>query len=238
LRVIRQTPDYIVCDDFLEAKDFELMLQYAQLQDYARNPKWIKPWDLADRPPFQSGETVYHPTRRLPPGDPRRQYPTGTALDRLLEKILSTKFYRQNFARSCKSMTARSYLHQQGASLDWHNDAGRFAGAYAFYCHPRWHASWGGELMLIEDDIPDDLLPEREIMEDGEIVRRRNWNVIHKEDLSELLFERTTSTQFIFPVPNRLLIMRRGLWHKIGLVKNNAPFARCSVAGFFLPDPD
>jgi hypothetical protein len=30
--------------------------------------------------------------------------------------------------------------------------------------------------------------------------------------------------------------MRRGLWHKIGLVKNNAPFARCSVAGFFLPD--
>jgi Rps23 Pro-64 3,4-dihydroxylase Tpa1-like proline 4-hydroxylase len=67
-------------------------------------------------------------------------------------------------------------------------------------------------------------------------VRRRNWNVIHKDDLSELLLERTTRTQFIFPVPNRILIMRRGLWHKIGLVKSNAPFARCSVAGFFLPD--
>ena len=47
---------------------------------------------------------------------------------------------------------------------------------------------------------------------------------------------KTTHTQFIFPVPNRILIMRRGLWHKIGLVKSNAPFARCSVAGFFLPD--
>lgn len=236
MRVVRETDDYIVCDDFLEPRDFELMLQYAQLQDYARNPKWMKPWDLADRAPWQSGETVYHPTRRLPSGDPRRQYPTGTALDRLIERIIGTKFYRTRFAQTSKSMTARSYLHQQGASLDWHNDAGRFAGAYAFYCHPRWHASWGGELLLIEDDIPDDLLPEREILEGGEIVRRRNWNVIHKDDLSELLLERTTRTQFIFPVPNRILIMRRGLWHKIGLVKGNAPFARCSVAGFFLPD--
>lgn len=236
MRVVRETDDYIVCDDFLEPRDFELMLQYAQLQDYARNPKWMKPWDLADRAPWQSGETVYHPTRRLPSGDPRRQYPTGTALDRLIERIIGTKFYRTRFAQACKSLTARSYLHQQGASLDWHNDAGRFAGAYAFYCHPRWHASWGGELLLIEDDIPDDLLPEREILEGGEIVRRKSWNVIHKDDLSDLLFERATRTHFIFPVPNRILIMRRGLWHKIGLVKSNAPFARCSVAGFFLPD--
>ena len=236
MRVLRETEDYIVCDDFLEPRDFELMLQYTQLQDYARNPKWMKPWDLADRAPWQSGETVYHPTRRLPAGDPRRQYPTGTALDRLIERIIGTKFYRNRFAQTCRSVTARSYLHQQGASLDWHNDAGRFAGAYAYYCHPRWHASWGGELLLIEDDIPDELLPEREILEGGEIVRRRSWNVIHKDDLSELLFARATRTQFIFPVPNRILIMRRGLWHKIGLVKSNAPFARCSVAGFFLPD--
>ena len=236
MRVVRETADYIICDDFLEPKDFELILQYAQLQDYARNPKWMKPWDLADRPPWQSGETVYHPTKWLPPGDPRRQYPTGTARDRLIDRILSTKFYRNNFSRNAKSMTARSYLHQQGASLDWHNDAGRFAGAYAYYCHPRWHASWGGELMIVEVDIPDDLLPDREILEDGKIVKRKSWNVIHKDDLSELLFERTTSAQFLYPVPNRILIMRRGLSHKIGLVKNNAPFARCSIAGFFLPD--
>jgi hypothetical protein len=162
VRVVRETDDYIVLDEFLEPRDFELMLQYAQLQDYARNPKWMKPWDLADRAPWQSGETVYHPTRRLPPGDPRRQYPTGTALDRLIERIIGTKFYRRRFAQTCRSMTARSYLHQQGASLDWHNDAGRFAGAYAYYCHPRWHASWGGELLLIEDEIPDELLPDGE----------------------------------------------------------------------------
>jgi len=236
MQVVREHEDYIILDDFLEPRDFALMLEYAQLNEYARNPKWIKPWDLADRPPWQSGETVYHPCKKLPPGDPRRQYPTGTALDLLIDRILGCKFYRSKFQSTCKSMTARSYLHPQGSSLDWHNDAGRFAGAYAFYCHPRWHASWGGELMLIEDDIPDELLPEKEIMEDGEIQRRRNWNVIHKEDLSELLFARTTSTEFIFPVPNRIVIMRRGLWHKISLVKDQAPMARCSVAGFFLPD--
>ncbi|MGB5623886.1 MAG: hypothetical protein WBN65_15445 [Gammaproteobacteria bacterium] len=236
MQVVREREDYIILDDFLEPRDFRLMLEYAQLNDYARNPKWVKPWDLADRPPWQSGETVYHPYKKLPPGDPRRQYPTGTALDLLIDRILGCKFYRSKFQPTCKSMTARSYLHPQGSSLDWHNDAGRFAGAYAFYCHPRWHASWGGELMLIEDEIPDELLPEKEIMEEGEIRRRRNWNVIHKDDLSELLMARTTSTEFIFPVPNRIVIMRRGLWHKIGLVKDQAPMARCSVAGFFLPD--
>lgn len=236
MRVLKETDAYIVLDDFLEERDFRLILEYTQLNDYARNPKWVKPWDLADRPPWQSGETVYHPEKRLPPGDPRSQYPTGTALDRLIERIIGTKFYRDHFKRDCKSMTARSYLHEQGASLDWHNDAGRFAGAYAFYCHPRWHASWGGELLLIEDDIPDELLPEKEIMEEGRIVRRRNWNVIHKDDLSDLLFQRTTRTEFFFPVPNRILMMKRGLWHKINLVKNQAPMARCSIAGFFLPD--
>ena len=91
-------------------------------------------------------------------------------------------------------------------------------------------------MLLVEDDIPDELLPEKEIMEEGRIVRRRNWNVIHKDDLSDLLFQRTTRTEFFFPVPNRILMMKRGLWHKINLVKNQAPMARCSIAGFFLPD--
>jgi hypothetical protein len=48
--------------------------------------------------------------------------------------------------------------------------------------------------------------------------------------------ERSLRTSWIFPRPNRILIMRRGLWHKINQVKSNAPFARCSIAGFFLPD--
>lgn len=236
MRVVKETDRYIILDDFLSGRDFALMLEYTQLNDYARNPKWVKPWDLADRPPWQSGETIYHPHKKLPPGDPRRQYPTGTAIDLLFERILETKFYRQHFKPTCSSVTARSYLHQQGASLDWHSDAGRFAGAYAFYCHPRWHACWGGELMLVEDDIPEDLLPEKQVMEDGEIQRRKNWNVIHKDDLSALLFERTTGTEFVFPIPNRMIMLRRGMWHKINLVKNQAPMARCSVAGFFLPD--
>jgi hypothetical protein len=236
MKVVRETSDLIVLDDFLEPQDFALVHEFVQAADYARNPKWMKPWDLADSMPWQTGETVYHPVKRLPPGDPRRQYPTGTALDRLIERILGTKFYRQNFRDTARSMTARAYLHPQGGSLDWHNDAGRFAGAYAFYAHTRWHISWGGELMLVEDDIPDELLPDHEYLEGGELKRRKTWNVIHKEDLSELLMERSLCTSWIFPKPNRILIMRRGLWHKINQVKSNAPFARCSIAGFFLPD--
>jgi hypothetical protein len=68
MRVLIETDNYIVLDDFLEERDFRLILEYTQFNDYARNPKWIKPWDLADRPPWQSGETVYHPEKRLPSG--------------------------------------------------------------------------------------------------------------------------------------------------------------------------
>jgi hypothetical protein len=93
-----------------------------------------------------------------------------------------------------------------------------------------------GSAQLNDNAIPDELLPEKEFMEEGRIVRRRNWNAIHEEDVSDLLFQRSTRTVFFFPVPNRILMMKRGLWHKINLVKNRAPMARCSISGFFRPD--
>ncbi len=236
MKVVSETENYIILDDFLDERSFGLIHEYTMMNDYARNPKWMKPWDLADSMPWQSGETVYHPEKRLDAGDPRRQYPTGTAVDAFIEKVINTKFYRQNFASKAKAMTVRSYLHPQGGSLDWHDDGGRFAGAYAFYTHRRWHASWGGEFLLIEDELPGAMLPEHEYMEGGEVKRRRTWYVIDKEDLSVLLMEGATRTTWFFPKPNRILMMRGGLWHKINLVKTNAATARCSIAGFFLPD--
>jgi hypothetical protein len=237
VKVIKQTEVFTVIDDFLPIDQFDLMLEYAARCDFARNPRWIKPWDLSEEMPWQTGETVYTRGKAMHRDDPRKSYPTGMAIDHLFKAILDSEFYRQRVPNTY--VTARTYLHPQNSGLDWHDDGARFDGAYSYYVHPRWHASWGGELMVIEDDIGRAPLPEKQHMQGGKIETvREQWNVLHKEDLSAILLERATATEFLFPKPNRIVFLRRGVWHKVNPVKSNAPFARCAVAGFFLGDQD
>jgi hypothetical protein len=237
MQVVKQTDRYVILDDVLPQDQFSLIFEYAARNDYARNPKWIKPWDLADEMPWQTGETVYTRGKPLHADDPRRAYPTGTAIDLLFRKILDSKFYRDRVPDTY--VTARTYLHPPGSGLDWHDDGGRFAGAYSYYVHPRWHASWGGELLIIEDDLGRGRLPEKRHMREGRIETvRETWDVITKDDLSQVLMDGATATEFVFPKPNRLVFLAGGSWHRINVVKSNAPFARTAVAGFFLTDAD
>ena len=187
--------------------------------------------------PWQTGETVYTRGKQMRPDDPRRAYPTGLAIDLLFDRIVGTKYYRKHLPDTY--VTARTYLHPPGSGLDWHDDGGRFQGAYTFYAHPRWHASWGGELLVVENDLGRRLLPDKKRMQDGKTETvKESWSVLYKDDLSEMLFDNVTSTEFVFPKPNRLVFLKGGLWHKICLVKPTAAFARCAVAGFFLTDQD
>ncbi len=212
-------------------------MEYAARNDYARNPRWIKPWDLGDEMPWQTGETVYTRGKALHAQDPRKAYPTGMAVDLLIRKILDSKFYREKVPDTY--VTARTYLHPPGSGLDWHDDEGRFAGAYTYYVHPRWHASWGGELMIIEDVLRRALLPEKRHMRNGRVETvNETWDVLTKDDLSSLLMDGTTSTEFVFAKPNRLVFMVGGVWHRVNVVKRNAPFARAAIAGFFLTEAD
>jgi len=237
MRVLKRTDRYTIVDDFLEPRDFELVLEYVARSDYARNPRWLKPWDLADEMPWQTGETVHTRGQAMHPDDPRRAYPTGTAVDLVIKRILASDFYQESVPTTY--VTARTYLHPQGAGLDWHDDGGRFSGAFTFYAHHRWHASWGGELLIVEDPIGRDPLPDRRHMTEGRVETvRASWNVLHKEDLSDMLLARATSTEFVFAKPNRIVFLKRGIWHKVAPVKHNAPFARCAIAGFFLGDDD
>jgi Rps23 Pro-64 3,4-dihydroxylase Tpa1-like proline 4-hydroxylase len=237
MHITTQNPIFTVIDDFLPPDEFALMLEYMHRTDYARNPRWIKPWDLADEMPWASGETVHTRGKPLHPQDPRKAYPTGMAIDRLLERIRATDFYRDVVPDTY--VTARNYLHGPGAGLDWHDDGGRFAGAYTFYAHPHWHASWGGELLIIEDAIGRDPLPDKTHLQGGLLKTiKGSWNVLTKEDLSAMLMERATSTAFVFAKPNRLVFLTRYVWHKVNPVRPSAPFPRTAVAGFFLTDED
>jgi hypothetical protein len=76
-------------------------------------------------------------------------------------------------------------------------------------------------------------------MRDGRVETvKETWDVLTKDDLSRMLMDGATSTEFVFARPNRLVFLTRGVWHRVNIVKRNAPFARAAIAGFFLGDHD
>jgi hypothetical protein len=44
MRVTKQTDRYVILDDVLPPEQFELMVEYAARNDYARNPRWHASW--------------------------------------------------------------------------------------------------------------------------------------------------------------------------------------------------
>ena len=62
-------------------------------------------------------------------------------------------------------------------------------------------------------------------MRDGRVETvRETWNVLTKDDLSQMLMDGATSTEFVFARPNRLVLMVGGVWHRVNVVKRNVPF--------------
>jgi len=93
--------------------------------------------------------------------------------------------------------------------------------------------------MIIEDVLARSLLPEKRHMRNGRVETvKETWDVLAKEDLSQLLMNGATSTEFVFAKPNRLVLMVGGVWHRVNVVKRNAPFPRAAIAGFFLGESD
>ena len=65
MKVVKETDLYIILDDVLSESEFALFREYTEASDYARNPKWIKPWDLADQMPWQTASWRGGSTMRL-----------------------------------------------------------------------------------------------------------------------------------------------------------------------------
>lgn len=111
----------------------------------------------------------------------------------------------------------RSYLYPQSVTLNWHSDVGK-GGAFTYYHHEKWHRRWGGELLVADATVgvgsdatgegPDEAPPSED--DDGYVLR---------------------------PLPNRLVILRSGVAHKIVPVSRAAgAHTRASLTGFIASD--
>jgi Rps23 Pro-64 3,4-dihydroxylase Tpa1-like proline 4-hydroxylase len=228
---------YLVIDDFLSPESHQLLWLYLQVENFLRvdvsAPTGQWPWHDggALRGPTIGYKSKWH-----------AQFPTGTALDVVIQGIVDSAAKLApvlgQFRRDWEDFTSFPSLYPVGAGLTWHRDAVTNAGSYVYYAHPHWNVEWGGELLLGDASqlaIPERLGPFFNAAPAGYDDDGATWLNSHLQNdgASEVLLAHGTGT-FVMPKPNRLVVLRGGLPHKIAKVSIGAGSnVRASVAGFF-----
>lgn len=121
------------------------------------------------------------------------------------------------------------YIYPAGTGLSWHQENGIYAGSFIYYTNPVWKADWGGELMIA--DHPDGV----DLCRDYKFSNGHKISLMNHLDSSEennILMEMASGV-YIIPKPNRLVILKAGIAHKVNKVNSNAE-PRVSCTGFFV----
>jgi hypothetical protein len=221
MKIVNRTSKVVVIDDLIPQDQFNNLWVHIQAEKF-RNPhadKWEKVWRLTD------GNCVSGQNYQL------SNKPFNNYMDAVSSYMLAACKYAQEIAgnqgQHWIEASFKSYLYPRGTKLSWHNDAGSYQAALTYYVHPYWGSTWGGELMTA--DVPD----FKELKEQP----RSAPHLEHKWE-DELVGTRGKG-EWIFPKPNRLVIMAGGVYHSINRVDNDAgDHARCSIVCFLIKDQD
>lgn len=253
MKALAQCPQFHVYDDVLADEDFRDLWTFVRLETFVpvHQDVWQKAWRISDGIPLRSltavqldGQAAAGGGDAAVTGRQARSYPTGTAVDKVLDAIVAglgglaelVGRRRVDF----EGISACTYLYPQGTGLSWHNDVPRrYTGAYVFFAHPEWNCQWGGELFLA--DAPR--RPE-ELGEGSVVALRREGAGLKPATLVVPAFldnehvdaelGRTGMGRYIAPKPNRLVVIAGGSPHMINRVSPAAgDHVRCSVSGFF-----
>lgn len=102
-----------------------------------------------------------------------------------------------------------------GSQLHWHKDQGsRKLGAFIYYVHRRWRASWGGALAILD-------------------AESRSAEVVDEEIMDSPL-----DPVVMMPKPNRLVLLEANTPHSIQRTDLSAEDMRRAFAGFVLAGHD
>ncbi|WP_042388604.1 2OG-Fe(II) oxygenase [Streptacidiphilus melanogenes] len=101
-----------------------------------------------------------------------------------------------------------------GSRLGWHSDSGGGRrGSYILFLHEEWRASWGGELLILDEEFTEPHEP-------GETASVEAW-----------VGQSTLSPLAVLPRPNRLVFLKAGTPHQVNRVDPTAALVRCSLTG-------
>ncbi len=264
MKLVIKTPSFAVYDDVLQAPAFDRIWQYVQREKYTwvHHQMWLKAWRLSDGSPL-AGPVIYsdETTARianqsqgqdaLPPELVRDfVFPTGRHVDGLVETIAAhgadwTELIGRR-GNDWIGFTVRAFLYPQGAGLSWHLDLGRYSGAYIYYAHPAWNVKWGGELMVADAADAADIAarepggtafdphdPTTSSIYQRDETRRVGQHLDNTWE-NEKLMEMGTG-RYVFPKPNRLVIVAPGCAHCINpLTAAAGDKVRATITGFFI----
>jgi hypothetical protein len=231
MHTLSSTSDFAIIDDFLPPDEFRALWKDVRSTNYrhVHADQRRKVFRLADGDPFE-GPSVY--SEPPPTGLSTRElaFPTDRPIDAVFARIFeSCHDWASVIGRrqdDWHTLTAKAHMYPPGTSLSWHGDGLGRTGAYALYVHPVWSPHWGGETLLAQpaihetDRISADYVCDP-FSSDGGAESR------------ELLSP--GSGTFVFPRPNRLLLIRAGVRHRVNAAHlGSGAEMRCSVSGFFL----
>ena len=138
----------------------------------------------------------------------------------LFEVLLQPEAFRPLVGTGWKSVSARAFKHFAGSGLSWHTDDPSYAGAWVYFAHPAWDCHWGGELL-----VADPSCQGKQWRQSGEASLRSENALVGEVGVGS----------YLFPKPNRLVVIAPGHMHRVNPVTSGAEgHARTTVSGFFL----
>ncbi len=134
--------------------------------------------------------------------------------------------------RDWSSATRTCWSYPAGTQAGWHNDGpDTQTGAFVWYMHPRWGASWGGELLVV-DSCASDMV--KQSLESGLVVQGATESPLSTDAETDVLFAVADPLCFQ-PRPNRMVLLTSDTFHTVRRVDPSAgDRLRSSLAGFFI----
>ncbi|MCB0308927.1 MAG: 2OG-Fe(II) oxygenase [Bdellovibrionales bacterium] len=235
MKVTLNHSNFIVVDEFLPKEDFNHLVNFFLEENFrpVHSDKWIKAFRLSDGTPHWGDVYLSH---KVAEDKQSAVYPTGRGIDVFIQKLISAEnIYKDLIGENRKKWShffCRPYLYSNGKGLSWHTDGrGDVEGAYVYYAHKKWHAQWGAEL-LIDDSNNFELDYPLVKMYDGTEKKLG----LHMDDaiVNEAVMSKGIG-YYLEAKPNRLVLLKKGILHKICRVDPNAgDYIRASITGFFL----
>ena len=242
-----QCAQFVVVDDFLPSAAFEQMWRWFQVAPFFSNDTrgLHGAWRLDDGRVFR-GPDVYSgefAEKVAAAHEGAFAYPTGTALDLLVEQIRKSEdVYAPLVGREgpdWRTLAMAPRLYERGSALYWHRDTPAVVtGSVTYYAHPEWNVQWGGELFIAHPSalaIPEDhgpsMIAPKEVMGRGMVQLSGH---LDNSEVNAALMEAGMG-YYVMPKPNRLVVMKTGNPHMISAVKPAAgDHVRASVTMFLI----
>lgn len=151
---------------------------------------------------------------------PRAPMPGPPVLDRFCKLVSSARDHEPLCAvvGEHAGVSFCPWVYPPGSGISLHEDKQGGAGSYIYFAHPEWRPHWGGLLCALDRETPSctDLTPWLDDREES----RRALSPGHGV--------------FIFPKPNRLVLMAADVLHFMTRVQHTN---RISISGFFTTQP-